>query len=312
MSAWSAVSVRKCSCTTVNRSSRWKPAPPWRLRAPPPPGCCCRPPAPRAGRPGGTSRSRSSPMVLMLMRAGRAPPSRSRPLQRGVATCEPARAGQQQAAAGSRQSARPGPAGWRSAAPRCRRRTHAACRGSGGSPPAPSAVVARQLHHLLLGVMPQTSAVRSGVQARASRAVQPALGVARDVVVVSQSLTMSSRIRPSASAIGAGQQRDVLVALVGRSRSCAGRCRSAAPLRLACYAKVQKCRLEAIELLPQMRISGSRRSAPGACRLAAMGRFRASPPALAQMVRSSSEAPRRWKKRRPMLALQQAHGAGVA
>jgi hypothetical protein len=54
-------------------------APPCPTRAPPPPGCCCRPPAPRSsGRRRATvSRSRSSPMVLMLMVRGAAPASRS-------------------------------------------------------------------------------------------------------------------------------------------------------------------------------------------------------------------------------------------
>jgi hypothetical protein len=76
---------------------------------------------------------------------------------------------------------------------------------------------------------------------------------------------------------------------------------SLAPLRLATCASRQKCRLLAIELLPQITISldSAKNSTfmpilpPSVC-------TRPSPPAAAQIVRSSSEAPSRLKKRAAM------------
>jgi hypothetical protein len=76
---------------------------------------------------------------------------------------------------------------------------------------------------------------------------------------------------------------------------------SRAPLRLAACARRQKWTLLVMALLPQMRISfdSAKNSTfmpilpPSVC-------VNPAPPALAQMVRSSSEAPRRWKNRAAM------------
>ena len=76
---------------------------------------------------------------------------------------------------------------------------------------------------------------------------------------------------------------------------------SLATARLAAWAKVQKCRLEAIEWLPQIRISLlSAKKRICMPTLAPYVAASASPPADAQIVRSSREAPRRWKKRAAM------------
>ena len=74
---------------------------------------------------------------------------------------------------------------------------------------------------------------------------------------------------------------------------------SFAPRRFASCARVQKWRLETIGLLPQIRIrrlrSNSSTSVPMAAPIVAT---QPALPAVAQIVRSSSDAPSRWKKRR--------------
>ena len=74
-----------------------------------------------------------------------------------------------------------------------------------------------------------------------------------------------------------------------------------APRRFASCARVQKCRLETIGLEPQMRMSraSSKRSGSMPKDPPRVSR-NPSLPAEEQMVRSSSDAPRRWKKRLPM------------
>ena len=74
---------------------------------------------------------------------------------------------------------------------------------------------------------------------------------------------------------------------------------SRAPRRFASCARVQKCRFDAIGLLPQIRISllfaNCSKSMPIAAPIVAV---QPALPADAQIVRSSSDAPSRWKKRR--------------
>ena len=74
---------------------------------------------------------------------------------------------------------------------------------------------------------------------------------------------------------------------------------SLAPRRFASCTRVHKCRLETTGLLPQMRISrlfsNCSTSVPIAAPIVAT---HPALPAVAQIVRSSSDAPRRWKKRR--------------
>ncbi len=74
---------------------------------------------------------------------------------------------------------------------------------------------------------------------------------------------------------------------------------SLAPRRLASCARVQKCRLDVTGLLPQMTISllcsNCSTSMPTD---APMTAAQPALPADAQIVRSSSDAPSRWKKRR--------------
>ena len=89
---------------------------------------------------------------------------------------------------------------------------------------------------------------------------------------------------------------------------------SFAPRRFASCARVQKCRFDVTGLLPQIRISLlSTYSSTSMPIDAPMTAAHPALPAAAQIVRSSSDAPRRWKKRRSIdAALQQAHRAGVA
>ena len=72
-----------------------------------------------------------------------------------------------------------------------------------------------------------------------------------------------------------------------------------APRRRASCARVQKCRFEVIALQPQNRMSRldaiCSTSVPMAAPIVAT---QPAFPAVAQMVRSSSDAPSRWKKRR--------------
>ena len=78
---------------------------------------------------------------------------------------------------------------------------------------------------------------------------------------------------------------------------------SRAPRRLASCAWRQKCRLLAIGLLPQIRMSFD--SVKNSIRMPSLPPsvcVRASAPAEAQMVRSSKEAPSWWKKRADMLS----------
>jgi hypothetical protein len=80
--------------------------------------------------------------------------------------------------------------------------------------------------------------------------------VARDVVVVQpvvhdQLVHQAQRQR----AVGAGQQGDVLVALVGGFGAARVDADQLGAVALGLLRQVQKCRLLAIELLPQIRIS---------------------------------------------------------
>ena len=74
---------------------------------------------------------------------------------------------------------------------------------------------------------------------------------------------------------------------------------SFAPRRFASCARIQKCRFDAIALLPQITINrllaNCSTSMPTAAPIVAV---QPALPADAQIVRSSSDAPRRWKKRR--------------
>ena len=74
---------------------------------------------------------------------------------------------------------------------------------------------------------------------------------------------------------------------------------SLAPRRFASCARVQKCRFEATELLPQITISRLSTTRSTSMPIAApMTPTQPALPAVAQIVRSSSDAPSRWKKRR--------------
>ena len=74
---------------------------------------------------------------------------------------------------------------------------------------------------------------------------------------------------------------------------------SFAPRRLASCARIQKCRFDVTALLPQMTISllswNCSTSMPTDAPITAP---QPALPAEAHIVRSSSEAPSRWKKRR--------------
>ena len=258
-------------------------------------------------------------MVLMLIVRGAARAEQVGPLQRGVVdrVAEPAGARQQQAAGRDAARRRPGTAGWRSAAPRCRRRARAACRSSGGSRPAASCRSRAPGRAPRRPRCRRPAAARSGGQAqRALAQRRPAFGVARDVVVVEpvvddqlvhQRRAPARRRCRAAARCAGGTSRP--------SRCGADRCRSASrPARLACCAKVQKCRLEVIELLPQMRISRlSAKCSTCMPTLRAVGRgqrLAAGGGADGAVEQRGAEPVE--EARRHALALHQAHGAGVA
>ena len=147
----------------------------------------------------------------------------------------------------------PGRAAARSGARRCRRRARAACRSSAGSPPARGAVVARQAAHLV-GLMPQTARAPAAIAARA-RAAQASRRRGGPGSRGPASRSTSSCIRPSASAHRCRAAGRCAGGTCRPSRCAAGRCRPASRRRLACWAKVQKCRLLVMGCCPQMRIS---------------------------------------------------------
>ena len=81
-------------------------------------------------------RSRSSPMVTMLMVRGVRPASRSGRVQGHAVDREHARGSRAASPPAGAATRPPAPAGRPRPAPRCRRRARAACRSSGGSRPA--------------------------------------------------------------------------------------------------------------------------------------------------------------------------------
>ena len=88
---------------------------------------------------------------------------------------------------------------------------------------------------------------------------------------------------------------------------------SRAPRRLASCARVQKCRLDAMGLLPQIRMSLLSRIARGPCR--SQRRYRALSPPCRRPRRSCGRAAMRpgdGRSAGPCRRLQQAHGARVA
>ena len=194
----------------------------------------------------------ASPIVLMLIVRGVRPAEQVGPLQRArcpSGTCRSSTAARRPR--GSRQA--PVKAGsdaigahrvaaaahaLHAVVEADRRRTHAASSRAPG--PRTSAAS-----------MPQIAATRCGSNSRARAAsALEAERVAVDVVAVEPALAdqhvhQAERER----AVGAGQQRDVLVALFGGQRCGTDRSRSAwRRLRLASCANVQRCRFDVIAL----------------------------------------------------------------
>ena len=139
--------------------------------------------------------------------------------------------------------------------------------------------------------------------------------VARDVVAIDQIVANQHVHEPERErGIGAGQQRNMLVAFLRGERAIridGDQLRAAA---LGLLRSAQKCTLEVIAFEPQKMISFACRPAPCPCRSARPSVISwPAVPAEAQMVRSSRLAPSLWKNRmRHRLALHQAHGARVA